>query len=171
MSETWLSFREAVALVRDRIGASIGYAEALVMRARKSGEGVRIKRAPVLLGADDGLTNFNFKAILAGAADGMNDPPGGMSEADLLDWLRRNVPKNGKGGDPSKRKRVQPMRDEGRKAIAGAFPDGMPNRAELPDKRFCDRARQWYDADRAKRGVPFIKLHDDAILRAADRKK
>jgi hypothetical protein len=78
---------------------------------------------------------------------------------------------NGKSGGPGKRNRSQPMRDEGRKAIAGAFPDGVPNRAELPDKRFCDRARQWYDADRAKRGVSSIRLHDDAILRAAGRKK
>lgn len=171
MSETWLSFREAVALVRDRTGASTGYAEALVMRARKSGEGVRIKRDPVLLGADDGLRNFNFRPGGGVPADFMNDPPGGTNEADLVDWLRRNVPTTAaKAVTPKRRKRSRPLRDRAEEIIQILWPGGVPPATELLNDVLVQQVCDWHKDDCGKRQIKHVDLKGDTILRAAGRK-
>jgi hypothetical protein len=126
----------------------------------------------VLLGADDGLTNFNFKAVLAGAADGMNDPPGGMSEADLLDWLRRNVPTSAvKAVTPKRREASRPLRDRAEQIIKILWPDGVPPATMLLNGPLVQQVCDWHKADCKKRQIKHVDLMRDTILRAAGRKK
>jgi hypothetical protein len=104
MSEQWLTFREAVEIVRAHLGASIGRSEAVMNEARASGQ-VRFQNPadPVLLMADDGLVGMDMRPGAqdkAGVtADGRsiihrtssaNMPQ--ISMDDLLDWLGRQSP-------------------------------------------------------------------------------
>jgi hypothetical protein len=176
---------DAIRETAELLGISIGAAKVKIIEAchagliRTSWYGYYLGENPAIPLHEWGGADVDFEnEVLIPANGGQRRKGVSLDPSDYEAWRTNHArasdtakPKNGKGGGPSKRNKAQPMRDEGRKAIAGAFPDGVPNRAELPNKRFCDRARQWYYADRAKRGVPFLKLHDDAILRASDRKK
>jgi hypothetical protein len=101
MSERWLTFREAVEIVRVHLGVGIGRAEARTNAARASGE-VRFQNPadPVLLMADDGLVGMDMRP---GAQDKAGVTADGklikhriistsafqISKDDLLDWLGR----------------------------------------------------------------------------------
>src|SRR5579863_8143989 len=110
--EAWLTFPEAVQIVRNRIGASIGRAEALVLAARESKE-VRPKpsreppREPVYLIGDDGLVSIESKP----------DPKAGrFSRDDFLDWLDGHKPRSApaspvQAAAPKKRTRARHLRD------------------------------------------------------------
>lgn len=101
MSERWLSPDEAVALVRGRIGGSIGLATSTLKLARKSGE-VRVTAPPVLLIADDGVVGMDLRpgaqnkgGVTADGKPTFYDleparPQISINEEDLLDWLTRN---------------------------------------------------------------------------------
>src|SRR5580704_19644002 len=81
--EAWLTFPEAVQIVRSRCGTSIGRAEALVLAARKSKD-IRPKpsRERFYLIGDDGLDpKPDLKA-------------GRFSRNDFLDWLDRHEPRS-----------------------------------------------------------------------------
>jgi hypothetical protein len=80
MTERWLTFDEAAAAVRDRIGGSVGRSHAILKAAISSGE-VRDENPsdPVLLMADDGILGVVHGAI-------KRRP---ISEDDLIDWLGR----------------------------------------------------------------------------------
>jgi hypothetical protein len=166
--ETWISFTEAVQLVRDRFNAgSIGRAEALVRSALASGE-VRIERLPVLLGADDGLTNFDLRP----GAYKVGPPPKRMSEADLLDWLRRNVPTTAvKAVTPKQREASRPLRDRAEQIIKILWPDGAPPATMLLNGPLVQQVCDWHKADCKKRQIKHVDLMRDTILRAAGRKK
>jgi hypothetical protein len=101
MSEQWLTFREAVEIVRAHLGASIGRSEAVTNAARASGE-VRFQNPadPVLLLADDGLVGMSLRpggqdkaGIAANGRPTMHRAASTdmsqISKDDLLDWLRR----------------------------------------------------------------------------------
>jgi hypothetical protein len=104
MSE-WLTFQEAVEIVKAQLGGAIGRAEFMVRAARTSGE-VRFSNSadPVLLMADDGLVGMDMRpgAQEKGgiARDGkrvvhtLSTAPTGdcISKEDLLDWLGRQYP-------------------------------------------------------------------------------
>ena len=79
--EQWISFRDAAELIRSRLNASIGRAEAILRSAHQSGE-VRSYQADVLFFNDDGVLS------------GLGRPKSvseerRFSETDLLDWLDR----------------------------------------------------------------------------------
>ena len=59
MSEQWLTFADAIEVVRQHIGCTIGRAEATLRAARASGE-VRFQNPdnPVRLLADDGIVDL-----------------------------------------------------------------------------------------------------------------
>jgi hypothetical protein len=104
MSEEWITFSEAVEIVRAHLGASIGRSEAVTKAARTSGE-VRFQNraGPVLLMADDGLVGMDMRP---GAQDKVGITADGkpivhrttstsmfqISKDDLLDWLGRQAP-------------------------------------------------------------------------------
>jgi len=104
MSE-WLTFQEAVEIVKAQLGGAIGRAEFMVRAARTSGE-VRFSNSadPVLLMADDGLVGMDMRPgaqeKVGIARDGkrvvhtLSTAPTGdcISKEDLLDWLGRQYP-------------------------------------------------------------------------------
>jgi hypothetical protein len=112
----WITFEEAVEIVRVCLGASIGRSGAVMKTARASGE-VRFQNPadPVLLLADDGLVGMNLRQDKAGVtADGRSiihrtssANMSRISKDDLLDWLGRQpfekkqaVPPARRGGRP-----------------------------------------------------------------------
>jgi hypothetical protein len=133
--EMWITFREAVPLVRDRIGASVGRAEALVREARKSGE---VRPAPGnplnYLGGDDGLDmeiTARKQAILEAQK---------FSQDDLLDWLTRHaapaVPED--AGEPSEGAKTR----RALKALRALWGDaGPPEHMAL--KLICSEVRRY----------------------------
>jgi hypothetical protein len=94
MNERWLTFREAVELVRAHMNASVGRAEAVVKAARASGEVrsdlSRGRDGFLLLTADDGVVDMNMRP---GALDKNGVVPKLiLSKDDLTDWLSRQPP-------------------------------------------------------------------------------
>ena len=96
MIEQWLTFDEAVALTRSRIGGSVGRAEATLRRARDSGE-VRSRydytRHPVLLTADDGILDISLRPGALNKGGVKSDCGEVVSKDDLEDWLDRLTPR------------------------------------------------------------------------------
>jgi len=88
----WLSFEEAVEMVRCRLDVSVGRAQKIIKDAFASGE-VRSHHPPVLLTADDGLVDFNLgpgplkKRVMSADVTKLY-----LSKDDLLDWLNRHHP-------------------------------------------------------------------------------
>lgn len=125
MNNHWLSPAEAVTLVQDHIGGSIGRATNTLKLARASGE-VRVRSAdpdPVLLIADDGIVGMDLRAgpqIFHGIdADGKlasrnlaQQPRKGetISEDDLLDWLNRKHGPSAAYAVPSRQASTQEIR-------------------------------------------------------------
>jgi hypothetical protein len=117
MTKQWLTFNEAVEIVKARLGSSVGRAESVTNAARASGE-VRFydPAFPVLLIADDGLVGMDLRPGAqrkAGiSADGKqivhetlaSQSACQISSDDLLDWLNRQFPvaepKARRGGRP-----------------------------------------------------------------------
>jgi hypothetical protein len=116
MSDRWLTFGEAVEIVRKNLGgASTGRSEAVTNAARASGE-VRFQNPdrPVLLMADDGIVGMDMRPGAQNKGGVTSDgkpithrPVNTMyqiSEGDLLDWLGRHHPEQrapGRRGRPS----------------------------------------------------------------------
>jgi hypothetical protein len=92
--DQWITFEDAVGLVRSHLGASIGRSQAVARTARSSGEVRTRKRSltenePVLLTNDDGLMRWNQRSPAPDL-----DPAGArlFNKADFLDWLNRQAP-------------------------------------------------------------------------------
>jgi len=85
-ADQWITFDDGVQLVRARIDASIGRAEAAMKVASTSGE-VRTKYDGVVLTNDDGLLGWGGKPhVITGSGKRL------FSRDDLLDWLNRQAP-------------------------------------------------------------------------------
>ena len=95
--DQWITFDNVVELVRARLDASIGRAEAATKAARASGE-VRTRNRPiddndpVLLTNDDGLMTWNQKPGVAVSNIATSDRKLLFSKDDLMDWLGRQPP-------------------------------------------------------------------------------
>jgi hypothetical protein len=95
--DQWITFDDVVELVRARLDASIGRAEAATKAARASGE-VRTRRRPIggadppLFTADDGLMSWTQRSGVAAPNIVTSDRNLLFSRGDLLDWLSRQAP-------------------------------------------------------------------------------
>lgn len=98
--EQWLSFAEAVQLVRERLDCSTGRAESIVRTARSSGEVRYPPQNPVLIGPDDGLMDFDMRHA---ALPSKIEAPRNISANDLLDWLDRTYPQDKPAAAPGRR--------------------------------------------------------------------
>lgn len=85
MTEAWLTDDEAVELLRERYGVSIGKAEAMLAEARKSGE----VRSTEVTG-NDGLVRFDQ---VPGAIESM---PSRRSKDDLVCWADQQITTKGR---------------------------------------------------------------------------
>jgi hypothetical protein len=152
--EPWLQFHEAVAVVRQYLGCSIGKAEALIKASVASDE---------------------VRTVDAAIQDFTRRPGSGVKKIkrhsmdDLLYWLKPQIPQD--KPKPTRRKRVQHSQDEARRAISALWPRGIPSPAELPNKRLCHQVCEWLEADYSKRKLKLAKPSFDSVLRAAKRKK
>ena len=77
-AEEWITFPEAVEIVRDRFKCSVGRAQALARQARASGE-VRTKPGPGWMAFDDGCMGIICDLF---------------NKDDFLDWLGRHKPQD-----------------------------------------------------------------------------
>lgn len=164
MSEQWLTFREAVEIVRVHLGSPIGRAEGMLHTARASKE-VRFHNpaSPILLLADDGVVGMHDRFGRMTAEDMFQ-----ISREDLLDWLdRQALSQESKSSTP----RTQVKRDRVREAIDALWPAELPSQSVLPNALLCTKVADWLKADCQKRNVPAMPTSDDTILRAACRKK
>lgn len=85
-NERWLSFDDAVEIIRAHLDASIGRSQKVMRAARASGE-IRSDDADLLvLTADDGVVGMDLRP----GAKKQNDVR--FSHDDLMDWLKRNAP-------------------------------------------------------------------------------
>jgi len=66
---------------------------------------------------------------------------------------------------PKPRRRVQPLREAAKQVIAILYPNGVPTRAILPNKRLCAEVREYL-----LKLEQITIIHDDTILRGAGRK-
>jgi hypothetical protein len=151
--EAWLSFPEATQIVRQRLNASVGRAEAIVKQAQGSGE-VRPAIEPINLAADDGVIGMDLWPT--------TEPR--FSKDDFLDWLDRNA------APPPAREPHGKKRARARQAIDAIWPKGVPSQEALANKLLCSRVIEWLKADCVQQGLPFAKIEADTILRAAGRK-
>jgi hypothetical protein len=106
MTEQWLTFKEAIEIVRKHLGTSIGRSQAVTNAARASGE-VRFHNPamPVLLLTDDGIVGMDMRP---GAQEKAGIATDGtptlhrltttnrdcINKDDLLDWLNRSYPES-----------------------------------------------------------------------------
>jgi hypothetical protein len=178
MSKEWLTFTEAVEIVRAHLDASVGRAEAGTNAARASGE-VRFQNPadPVLLMADDGLVGMDMRPGAQNkdgvTADGKLIVHGTISTSmfqinkdDLLDWLSRQAPSKSELPKP----RTQAKRTRVRDAIEALWPNGIPGQSVLPHHLLCIKVQDWLKNDSKNQGVPAQVISDDTILRAVDRR-
>jgi len=90
----WLAREQAVTIIRERVGGSVGRSQKILQDARAAGE-VRFRAdpGPVLLTKDDGILGFSMKPGSL-ISDGLRDQAAinQISSEDLLDWLDRNHP-------------------------------------------------------------------------------
>jgi hypothetical protein len=85
--EHWLSFREAVQIVKDHLGTSVGRSEAIVRDACESGE---VRLSPPLLLYDDGLMGMDQRPGVLDPGSINADPERRcISSDDFLDWFDR----------------------------------------------------------------------------------
>jgi hypothetical protein len=181
MSEEWITFSEAVEIVRAHLGSSVGRSEAVTNAARASGE-VRFQNpaAPVLLLADDGIVGMSLRP---GAHDKAGVTADGkpimhrtistsmfqINKDDLLEWIGRHhteaAPK------PKSRPRKQIKRSRVASAIQALWPNGPLEQSVLPNALLCIKVQDWLKDDSKSQGVPAQVISDDTILRAAGRKR
>lgn len=149
MADIWITFDDALNIVRTTRGGSIGWAEALVRAALKSAE-VRTKQPQVLLTADDGVVGMDLRpgAQIERAA-------ARISKDDFVDWLDRNAPAAVNG-------EAEPVAAEGghlaklaRDAAATIWPDGIPKHTppQVLFKRVADRVQQQHQVKISKSTV------------------
>jgi hypothetical protein len=179
----WLPFDGLVKIALARFREiSVGRAQNIVRKALASGD-VRRRLAPVLLVYDDGLMDMNIRP---GATNkgGVEPPavhyPGHYSVDDFLYWLRLNPPQ----AEPVMRRlkpatrqskrvvrfRAQDKRKRAEEAVQPLWPDGVPDATTLPNKSLCALVIAWLRDDCNKRGIPWLAISNDTILRAAGRK-
>jgi hypothetical protein len=98
VQDKWITLSEALALIGDRLGYGPGRSEAILQKARSSGEVRAIQGLdPIYIGTDEGLIDFNARpgAYNAGGyAYGSRCPATAadaeLSYEDLLDWIGRD---------------------------------------------------------------------------------
>lgn len=158
MSEQWLTYQEALEIVRAHISCSIGRAEATLQAARKSHE-VRFENPadPILLLADDGIVGMRHSMQLTGHRSISND--------DLLDWLsREHPPQENPATKPKKQHCSQDKTTPKQRAIAAAikacFPGGLPADDITARDRRNATLQQWLKINR-----PGLSVSDRSIQR------
>jgi hypothetical protein len=170
-AEQWISFQQAVKIVRVRLNASIGRAEAVVRAARASGE---VRSRPnrdadvVLLTADDGIVGMSLRPGAKHRMEEFTTVVPLSSRSDLLDWLDRQGPQP--KPKPAETKRPQDKRQRARLAIKARWPNGAPDRTALPNKLFCAEVNKQLKADCEKLGIAHTDADSTTILRAAGRR-
>lgn len=144
----WLSFAEAVALVRDRLGCSIGKAQAVTRQADESDElrATRPRPKPI---EDDGFVDLNDLR------------PRSLSRDDLVDWLNRNSPAQVRATQP----RPQPDRERAKAAAAAIWGTAGPP-SHMVNSLICREVADWLKRDGQKSDIS-----NATILRAVDRKE
>jgi hypothetical protein len=158
-AEKWLSAGEAVEIIRHRFDASIGRAQAILERARASGE---VRSEILLVLNDDGIVGMGVRP---GRAARPGARPAGVDKDDLLHWLDQQEPQATKAP-----KRSQGKRDRAREAIAAKWPAGIPGAHKLPNDILCREVNDWVKTDCKKQSIPPVDFSNDTILRAAGRK-
>jgi hypothetical protein len=170
-NEQWITFDDGVQLVRARMDASIGRAEAVMRAAKASGE-VRTKYDGVVLLNDDGAMGWNLKPgstasggkphVITGSGKRL------FSRDDLLDWLSRHHTEA--AASPEPKPRAQNKRSRVAIAIQELWPDGLPDQSVLSNSLLFKKVGNWLKSDCQKQNVPVAIPSDDTILRAAGRK-
>jgi hypothetical protein len=176
MSEQWITFEEAVDIVRAHLGASIGRSQAMTNAARASGE-VRFQNLadPVLLLADDGLVGMSLRPgsmnCSGVTADGRSiihrATSANMSQVskdDLLDWLsRQQFPDQKPDSKPAVR-RTPPEQARALKAMKAIY-GRIPPQNEVSNPVLEHAVNKYLKQE----GLKAVKK--DAIQRAAGRRK
>jgi hypothetical protein len=67
---------------------------------------------------------------------------------------------------PIKESHSRDKRDRAGEAIAAVWQGNIPARSVLPNSKFCGRVREWLKTDCKRRGVEYIELSNDTILRS-----
>jgi hypothetical protein len=167
-NEQWITFDDGVQLVRARMDASIGRAEAVMKAARTSGE-VRTRSRPIedmdirwVLKNDDGILSAPIAPIVTSNKNLL------FSKDDLLDWLGRHHTEV--AASPEPRPRPQNKRSRVAIAIQELWPDGLPDQSVLSNSLLFKKVGNWLKSDCQKQNVPVAIPSDDTILRAAGRK-
>jgi hypothetical protein len=153
-ADEWLSGEELVTLIRGQLKCSIGRAQAIIERARASGE-VRFRKwpVPVLLTADDGIVGMEMRPgalkkgwVTADGIIGLELRPGAenwrrepltteeTSKADFLDWFDRHYPAAAAPVDTARRAAL----DVAKPPTPPKNPGGHPT----DKKRIVDEARR-----------------------------
>jgi hypothetical protein len=155
--ETWLSFTEAVQIVRDRVGASVGRSQAIVREAISSGEirTTKSRTANLYLIGDDGLEGLINDREADERATNLN-------AADLTDRLDRQTPAIDSSNPPTARRGGKFSRVE--RAARAIWNEAGPP-AHLEPKVICTAIRARLKADEG--GEPNMT---DKTIRSAVRK-
>jgi hypothetical protein len=162
-NEQWLSFREAVELVRARLGWSIGRCEATVGAAHDSGE---VRYRPAMDGwfliSDDGIMDQAAERAIEQAAEAeLKDPRRQQfNENDLIDWLDRQASEQ-----PAPAAKQGEKRRTAKEAVKAIWPRGKPP-VILSNPQICAEVNHWL-----KENAEGMIIGDTTILRAAGRKK
>jgi hypothetical protein len=170
MTDRWLSQQEAAELIRRRLQASVGLAQATLKAAKVSGEiRSRPRRESVdHMGAISSILGITDNRLVTPRFGVPHDIE--LSEDDLTDWLDRRAPRSKSAATKTEKRtrRKSPKytkRAPAKKAIDTLWPDGkIPT--ELLNGLLCTKVRGWL-----KSNVPELPtLSDETILRAAGRK-
>ena len=160
----WLSYSEAIDLIRSRLGIPHGPATAELKRARNSGEiAYWPQSAPPL------FDPYKSTPRIVDEAFGRREEIDlYFKKIDLEYWLDRERPK-AKGGKTTPR-RPQIKRDRAEEAVKALWPNRVPEPTLLPNDLLCRKVDGWLRADCKTRGIEFVAPSNDTILRAAGRK-
>jgi hypothetical protein len=168
-----LPWRTAIALLRERTGWSVGYAEDELRKALpKIRHAYNYSADPVLLVYDDGMLDMHRRpyAINRGGVspDGRLAPrttkdPSHLSTADFIYWLDHEHPAKPAPQQPEpavkpqkQATRGQPQRDIIKEALKEVFPpDGEPD-SKLPPHIVLQRVKRWL-TDNGYEDVPVTR--------------
>jgi hypothetical protein len=166
-TDEWLPLSNAAELIKDRLGCTLGHAEAILQEARSSGEVRAIQGMdPIYIGTDEGLIDFNARpgAFNGGSAYGSRCPATArgaeISKDDLADWLDRHPPEKA----AAKKKHSLTKEDRAKRAAKAIWQTAGPP-DHLDNKVICMEVNDWFAAKGERQD-----MDNATILRAVGRK-
>jgi hypothetical protein len=169
MIEQWLSLKRTIDFIQTVTGSSLGPACQTLISICETGE-VRARwtdhfsrTVPAIhkrdwIGADIDWSTSRFRVVKADRA-GMAGVD--FSVDDLNAWSASRVP----APSPIEENRSRDKRDRAGEAIVAVWQGNIPARPVLPNSTFCGMVREWLKADCKRRGVEYVELSNETILR------